>query len=158
MDIKPIRSEEDYEAALVQIETVFDAPPGTPEGDLLEVLTILVEAYEEQHYPIAPPDPIEAIEFHMQRLGLTRRNLEPYIGSRARVSEILNRRRPLTLAMIRKLHDGLGIPADTLLQPYSLAGEGVSATTYPPAEAGHPAQAGRALHAVHDAGDHEQDP
>ena len=101
---------------MAQIDAIFDAQPGTPEGDLLEVLTILVEAYEEEHYPITPPDPIEAIKFHMERMGLTRRDLEPYIGSRARVSEILNRRRPLTLAMIRRLQEGLGIPAETLLQ------------------------------------------
>jgi HTH-type transcriptional regulator / antitoxin HigA len=99
---------------------IFDAQPGTPDGDLLEMLVILVEAYEEQHYPIAPPDPIEAIEFHRERLGVTRRDLEPYIGSRARVSEILNRRRPLTLAMIRRLQAGLGIPAEILLRPYPL--------------------------------------
>lgn len=121
MDIKPIRTEKDYEEALAQIDAIFDAQPGTPDGDLLEMLTILVEAYEEQHYPIAPPDPIEAIEFHTERLGLNRRDLEPYIGSRARVSEVLNRRRPLTLAMIRKLQAGLGIPAATLLQTYPLA-------------------------------------
>ena len=123
MDIKPIRSEKDYQQALEQIEVIFDAQPGTTEYYLLEVLSILVEAYEEQHYPIDPPDPIEAIEFHMDRLGLTRRYLQPYIGSRARVSEILNRRRPLTLAMIRKLQEGLGIPAEVLLQPYPLAPE-----------------------------------
>jgi len=121
MNIKPIRTEKDYEETLAQIDAIFDAQPGTPDGDLLELLTLLVEAYEEQHYPIAPPDPIEAIEFHVERLGLTRRDLEPYIGSRARVSEILNRRRPLTLAMIRKLQAGLGIPAATLLQTYPLA-------------------------------------
>ena len=120
MDIKPIRTENAYEQALALIDAIFDAQPGTPEGDLLEVLTILVEAYEEHQYPIAPPDPIEAIEFHMERLGLTRRALEPYIGSRARVSEILNRRRPLTLAMIRRLQEGLKIPAPTLLQQYPL--------------------------------------
>lgn len=121
MDIKPIRTEKDYEEVLTQIDAIFDAQPGTPDGDLLEMLTLLVEAYEEQHYPITPPDPISAIEFHAERLGLTRRDLEPYIGSRARVSEILNRRRPLTLAMIRKLQAGLGIPAATLLQTYPLA-------------------------------------
>jgi HTH-type transcriptional regulator/antitoxin HigA len=120
-DINPIRTEKDYEEALAQIDAIFDAQPGTPDGDLLELLTLLVEAYEEQHYPIAPPGPIEAIEFHVERLRLTRRDLEPYIGSRARVSEILNRRRPLTLAMIRKLQAGLGIPAATLLQTYPLA-------------------------------------
>ena len=121
MNIKPIRTEKDYEEALAQIDAIFDTQPGTPDGDLLEMLTLLVEAYEEQHYPITPPDPIAAIEFHTERLGLTRRDLESYIGSRARVSEILNRRRPLTLAMIRKLQAGLGIPAATLLQTYSLA-------------------------------------
>jgi HTH-type transcriptional regulator/antitoxin HigA len=122
MNIKPIRTEKDYEEALAQIDAIFDAKPGTPEGDRLEMLTLLVEAYEEKHYPITPPDPIEAIEFHAERLGLTRRDLEPFIGSRARVSEILNRRRPLTLAMIRKLQAGLGIPAATLLQTYPLTG------------------------------------
>lgn len=131
MNIKPIRTEKDYEEALAQIDLIFDAQPGTPDGDLLEMLTILVEAYEDKHYPIAPPDPIEAIEFHAERLGLTRCDLEPYIGSRARVSEILNRRRPLTLAMIRKLQAGLGIPAATLLQTYPLAGVN-QPKTHPP--------------------------
>jgi HTH-type transcriptional regulator/antitoxin HigA len=126
MDIKPIRTENDYDEVMAQIDAIFDAQPGTPEGDLLEVLTILVEAYEEEHYPITPPDPIEAIEFHMERLGLTRRDLEPYIGSRARVSEILNRRRSLTLAMIRRLQEGLGIPAETLLRQYPLAEERIN--------------------------------
>ncbi len=121
MNIKPIRTEKDYAEALAQIDAIFDAQPGTPDGDLLELLTLLVEAYEDQRYPIAPPDPIEAIEYHVERLGLTRHDLKPYIGSRARVSEILNRRRPLTLAMIRKLQAGLGIPAATLLQIYPLA-------------------------------------
>ena len=120
MEIKPIRTETEYEEALAQIDAIFDAQFGTPEGDLLELLTILVEAYEEEHYPISPPDPIEAIEFHMERLGLTRRDLEKYIGSRGRVSEILNRRRPLTLDMIRRLQKGLGIPAEILLQQYPL--------------------------------------
>jgi len=127
MDIKPIRTENDYDEMMAQIDAIFDAQPGTPEGDLLEVLTILVEAYEEEHYPITPPDPIEAIEFHMERLGLTRRDLEPYIGSRARVSEILNRRRPLTLAMIRRLQEGLGISGETLLRQYPLAEERINA-------------------------------
>lgn len=131
MNVKPIRTESDYQEALVQIDAIFDAQPGTPDGDLLEMLTILVEAYEEQHYPIAPPDPIEAIEFHVERLDLTRRDLEPYLGSRARVSEILNRRRPLTLAMIRRLQAGLGIPAATLLQTYPLA-EDVQPETHDP--------------------------
>ena len=88
MDIKPIRTEADYDDMLRKIEALFEAEPETPEGDELEVLVTLVEAYEEKHYEIPPPDPIDAIEYHMERLGLSRRDLEPYIGSRARVSEI----------------------------------------------------------------------
>jgi HTH-type transcriptional regulator/antitoxin HigA len=120
MDIKPIRTEADYEEMLTKIETLFEAEPGTPEGDTLEVLVTLVEAYEEKHYKIPPPDPIDAIEYHMERLELSRRDLEPYIGSRARVSEILNRKRPLSLRMIRKLEAGLNIPASILIQDYEL--------------------------------------
>ena len=120
MDIKPIRTEADYEEMLAKIETLFEAEPGTPEGDKLEVLVTLVEAYEEKHYKIPPPDPIDAIEYHMERLGLSRRDLEPYIGNRARVSEILNRKRPLSLRMIRKLEAGLNIPASILIQDYEL--------------------------------------
>ncbi len=123
MDIKPIRTEEDYQAALEEIETIFDAEPGTPDGDRLEVLVTLVEAYEEKHHKIPLPDPIEAIEYHMNRLGLTRKDLEPYIGSRARVSEILNRKRPLTLRMIRNLSEGLGIPTEILTQEYPVENE-----------------------------------
>lgn len=118
MDIKPIKNEADYQAALKEIELLFDATPDTPEGDRLEVLTTLVEAYEERHYAIPMPDPIEAILYHMESRGLTRRDLEPYIGSRARVSEVLNRKRPLTMEMIRNLHKGVGIPAEVLIQPY----------------------------------------
>ncbi|GLI38219.1 transcriptional regulator [Geobacter hydrogenophilus] len=118
MEIKPIKNETDYQAALEEIESLFDAAPDTPEGDRLEVLTTLVEAYEERHYSIPMPDPIEAIAYHMESRGLTRRDLEPFIGSRARVSEILNRKRPLTMEMIRNLHKGLGIPAEVLIQPY----------------------------------------
>ncbi|ABQ28079.1 helix-turn-helix domain-containing protein [Geotalea uraniireducens] len=118
MEIKPIKNEVDYEATLKEIEFLFDAAPDTPEGDRLEVLTTLVEAYEERHYSIPMPDPIEAILYHMDSRGLTRRDLEPYIGSRARVSEVLNRKRPLTMEMIRNLHKGLGIPAEVLIQPY----------------------------------------
>lgn len=118
MEIKPIKNETDYQAALEEIEFLFDAAPDTPEGDRLEVLTTLVEAYEERHYSIPMPDPIEAIAYHMESRGLTRRDLEPFIGSRARVSEILNRKRPLTMEMIRNLHKGLGIPAEVLIQPY----------------------------------------
>jgi len=118
--IQPIKTEADYEAALKEIEGLFDAEPSTPEGDALEIWVTLVEAYEEEHYRIPLPDPISAIEFHMERLGLTRADLEPYIGSRARVSEILNRKRPLTLRMIRALEKGLGIPAAILVQEYAL--------------------------------------
>lgn len=120
MTIKPIRNEEDYETALEEIEALWEAEPGTPKADRLEVLVMLVEAYEEEHYPIPPPDPIEMILHVMDARGLTRRDMEPYLGTRARVSEILNRRRPLSLEMIRKLQDGLGIPADVLVQPYEL--------------------------------------
>ena len=118
MEIRPIKTEADYQAALEEIERLFDAAPNTPEGDRLEVLTTLVEAYEEKHYSIPLPDPIEAILYYMESRGLSRRDLEPYIGSCARVSEVLNRKRPLTIRMIRKLHTGLGIPADVLIQPY----------------------------------------
>lgn len=118
MDIKPIKTQADYEAVLQEIEALFEAKPGTPEGDRLEILSTLVEAYEEQHYPISAPDPIEAIRYYMESRGLSRRDLEPYVGSRARVSEVLNKKRPLSLTMIRNLHEGLGIPAEVLIQPY----------------------------------------
>ncbi len=121
MEIRPIRTVHDYEQTLEQIEALFDAQPNTPEGDLLDVLTMLVDAYESHQCPILPPDPIEAILYHLESRGMSRRDIEPYIGNRARVSEILNKRRPLTLDMIRKLHDGLGIPAGVLIQPYALA-------------------------------------
>ncbi len=121
MDIRPIRAETDYQAALAEIEALFDAPLGTPEGDRLDILTTLVEVYEAQHTPIEAPDPIEMILYYLDSRGLSRRDLEPYIGSRARVSEIINRRRSLTLEMIRKLHQGLGIPAEVLIQPYPLS-------------------------------------
>lgn len=118
MNIRPIKTESDYQATLAEIERLFNATPGTPEGDRLEVLTTLAEAYEDHHYNIPLPDPIEAIRYHMESRGLSRADLEPYIGNRARVSEVLNRKRPLSLEMIRRLHTGLGIPADVLIQPY----------------------------------------
>ncbi len=120
MDIQPIHTEADYEAALVEIDRLFDATPKTPEGNRLEVLATLVEAYEEQHHSIPAPDPIEAIKYHMESRGLCRRDLEPYLGSRARVAEVLNRKRPLSLEMIRRLHTGLGIAAEILIKPYSI--------------------------------------
>ena len=120
MDIKPIHTEEDYKSTLEEIELLFDSKPGTPEGDKLEVLTILVNAYEEEHYSIPLPNPIEAIKYHMERLGLTRKDLESFIGGPSRVSEILNRKRSLTMNMIRKLHAGLGISIEVLAQQYEL--------------------------------------
>lgn len=118
MEIKPIKNDADYQAALEEIERLFDAAPDTPEGDRLEVMVTLVEAFEEKHYSLPMPDPIEAILYHMESRGLSRRDLEPYIGSRARVSEVLNRKRSLTMEMIRNLHTGLGITAEVLMQPY----------------------------------------
>jgi HTH-type transcriptional regulator/antitoxin HigA len=120
MDIKPIKTEADYEAALMEIDRLWGAAMGSSEGDKLDVLVTLVEAYEEQHHRIAPPDPIEALYHYLESQELSRRDLEPYIGTRARVSEILNRKRPLTLNMIRKLQSGLGISAEVLIQPYNL--------------------------------------
>ena len=120
LTIRPIRNEEDYEAALEEIEALWNAEPGTPEGDRLDLFVMLVEAYEAEHYPIPDPDPIDLIVHVMDARGLTRSDLEPYLGSRSRVSEILNRRRPLTLEMIRRLQNGLGLPADILVQPYDL--------------------------------------
>jgi HTH-type transcriptional regulator / antitoxin HigA len=116
MDIKPIRSESDYEEALAEVERLWGSDPDTPEGEKLEVLFTLVEKYEEEHYPILPPDPIDALEYYMESRGLTRRELEVYIGSSGRVSEILSRKRKLSLKMIRNLHNELGIPADVLIQ------------------------------------------
>lgn len=118
MDVRPIRTEADYRAALKEAERLWDAESGTPEGDQVEVLSTLIEAYEAKQHPIPAPDPIAAILFMMEQKGLTRRDLEPAIGSRSRVSEILNRRRPLTLPMVRALSALLNIPIDVLVQPY----------------------------------------
>jgi HTH-type transcriptional regulator/antitoxin HigA len=115
MVIKPIKCQRDYQRALKEIDTLMGAKPNTLQGDRLDVLATLVAAWEEKHYPIEPPDPVEAIRFAMEQRGLTRRDLEPFIGSRARVAEVLNRKRSLTLPMIRRLHAGLGIPAEVLL-------------------------------------------
>ena len=116
MDIKPIRTRKDYEAALRTIEGLMDAKRGTPEGDKLDILAILVEAYEAKHFPIDLPDPVEAIRFVMEQRNLTAKDLVPYIGRANRVYEILNRKRPLTLDMAWKLHVGLGIPAESLIK------------------------------------------
>ena len=118
----PIRTEADYEAALAEIDRLFDAKPNTTEDERLEVLITLVEAYEDQHYPMGETsDPISMIEHVMDQQGLTRKDLEPYIGPRQRVWEIMERRRRLTLPMIRRLEAGLGIPAEFLIQEYALA-------------------------------------
>ena len=118
MEMKPIKTKAACKEAFKEISALLNALPGSAEADRLEVLSILVEAYEEEHHPIDPPDPIEAIKFRLEQQGLTRRDLEPYIGSRARVSEVLNRKRPLSVEMIRRLHKGLGIPAEVLIRPY----------------------------------------
>jgi len=116
-EVRPIRSEADYQAALDEVSRLWGAKSGTPEGDRLDVVATLVDAYENEHEPIDPPDPIEAIKFRMEQQGLTRRDLERLIGSRARVAEILNRKRDLSLGMIRRLHEGLGISAEVLIRP-----------------------------------------
>ncbi|HRJ41379.1 MAG: hypothetical protein KJZ86_25080 [Caldilineaceae bacterium] len=121
MNIKPIYTEGDYRATLAEIETLMDSAPGSPEEERLDVLATLVAAYEEQHYPILHPSPIAAIEYYLESRGLTRKALEPFIGPPNRVSEILNRRRRLTLEMIRRLEAGTGISAAVLIQPYELA-------------------------------------
>ncbi|MBT4263859.1 MAG: transcriptional regulator [Deltaproteobacteria bacterium] len=117
MNIKPIRTETDYRFALKEIESLMMAEPDSPEGEKLDVLVTLVEAYEAKHFPLDLPDPVEAIKFEMERRGLTAKDLEPMIGKRNRVFEILNHKRPLTLKMIWKLHEGLGIPAESLIRP-----------------------------------------
>ena len=115
MNIKPIRNDADLRAAFVRLENIFQAPEGSPEADEMEVLVALVEAYENRHYPIGPADPIEAIKFRMEQQGLAAKDLEPFIGSSGRVSEVLNRKRALSLRMVKRLHDGLKIPYESLL-------------------------------------------
>ena len=116
MDVTPIKTRRDYRRALKQIEGLMTAKRGTPEGDCLDVLVTLVEAWERRRYPIDLPDPVEAIKYHMDQNGLQPRDLIPFIGSRNRVHEVLNRRRSLTLKMIWRLHEGLGIPAESLIK------------------------------------------
>lgn len=120
MELKPIRSEAEHRAALAEIERLWGVPEQSPEADRLEVLTLLVETYEKAHYPITAPDPVAFIEHIMEARGLTRKDLEPYIGPRGRVADILNRTRPLSMGMIRNLASGLDLPADILIQPYPL--------------------------------------
>lgn len=116
MNIKPIRTQKDYRATLKQIEGLMGAKANTPEGELLDVLVTLVEAYERKHFPMDLPDPVEAIKFRMEQLGLTPKDLQPMIGRLNRVYEVLNHKRPLTLAMIWKLHSQLGIPAECMIR------------------------------------------
>ncbi len=116
MDIAPIKNRQDYRRALKDIEGLMSAKRNTPEGDRLDILVTLVEAWERKHYPLDLPDPVEAIKYHMDQNGLQPRDLIPFIGGRNRVHEVLNRRRPLTLKMIRRLHRGLGIPAESLIK------------------------------------------
>src|SRR5919109_1124658 len=116
-EVRPIRTKRDHEAALKEIERLWGAKTGTPEGDRLDVLATLIDAYEAEHCPMDPPDPIEAIKFRMEQQGLTRRDLEEIIGTRTRIAEVLNRKRGLSITMIRRLHERLGISADVLIRP-----------------------------------------
>lgn len=122
MNIKPIRTEADYREALKIVSPYFDNEPdfGTEEGDFLEIMLLLIEAYEAKHYPIEPPDPIEAIKFRMEQQGLTAKDLVPAIGQLNRVYEVLNKKRKLTLTMIRKLHKQFGFPLENLIRAYEL--------------------------------------
>ena len=116
-DVKPIRSEKDYEAAMVEVESLWGSKNGTPKGDRLDVLATLIEAWEAANYPMDQPDPIEAIKFRMEQQGLTRKDLEGIIGTRARIAEVLDRKRGLSIAMIRRLNAELHIPAEILIKP-----------------------------------------
>src|SRR5271156_4429800 len=116
-ELKPIRSEDDYQTALAEVERLWGAKSGTPDGDRLDILATLIDVYESEHDPMDPPDPVEAIKFRMEQQGLTRKELEPLIGTRTRVAEVLNRKRSLSIAMIRRLHERLGISAETLIRP-----------------------------------------
>jgi HTH-type transcriptional regulator/antitoxin HigA len=118
MNLKPIKTKKDYEQAIERLESVFDAKKGSPEGDELEILSILIEQYENTHFPIAFPDPIEAIKFRMEQLGYNQADLADVIGLKSRASEVLSRKRKLSLEMIRRLHELLNIPTDVLIQAY----------------------------------------
>ena len=115
--LRPIRTQASYEAALKEVERLWGARSGTPAGDRLDILATLIEVYEDEHYPMDPPDPIDAIKFRMEQQGLTRKDLEGILGTRTRVAEVLNRRRGLSINMIRRLHEMLGIPAEVLIRP-----------------------------------------
>ncbi|WP_374834085.1 helix-turn-helix domain-containing protein [Paenochrobactrum pullorum] len=116
-DLKPIRTESDYDEALADVERLWGAKSGTPEGDRLDVLATLIDVYVAKNYPMDPPDPVEAIRFRMEQQGLTRKDLEPMIGPRNRVADVLNRKRSLSIDMIRQLHIRLGISAEVLIRP-----------------------------------------
>jgi HTH-type transcriptional regulator/antitoxin HigA len=116
-EMRPIRTKRDYEAALEEVERLWGAKAGTRNADRLDVLATLIDAYEADHYPIDPPDPIEAIKFRMEQQGLSRRDLEEIIGTRTRIAEVLSRKRGLSIAMIRRLHERLGISAEVLIRP-----------------------------------------
>ena len=118
MKLKPIKTEKDYEAALRRLDKIFDATPNTNKGDELEILALLIEDYEDKNYPIGPPDPIEAIKFRMEQLGMNQTDLAEIIGHKSRASEILNKKRKLTLNMIRKLHKKLNISTEVLVKEY----------------------------------------
>ncbi len=118
MIIKPIKTEEDYQDALTRLELVFDAKKGSAEGDELEILGILIEKYEDEHFPVGFPDPIEAIKFRMDQMGYNQTDLARVVGLKSRASEILNKKRKLTLEMIRLLHDSMKIPTEVLIQAY----------------------------------------
>ena len=120
MSIRPIKTESDNQATLERIEQLWNAEPNTPDGDELDVLVTLVQAFEERHYPIDAPDPVEAIRFRMEQAGLEDADLVPYLGQRSRVSEVLGYKRRLSIGMIRKLHYGLKIPLDSLIRDYQL--------------------------------------
>ena len=120
MQLRPIRNKREHAAALKQAEALWNARKGSPEEDRLLLLTLLIEAYEREHFPVPAPDPVDLLLHVLEARGLARKDLEPYIGSRARVAEVLNRVRPLTIEMIRRLCDGLGLPADVLIQGYKL--------------------------------------
>lgn len=116
-ELKPIRTKADYKKALAEVERLWGARNGTPESDRLDVLATLIDVYETERYPMDPPDPVEAIKFRMEQQGLSRKDLEPLIGTRTRVAEVLNRKRSLSIGMIRRLHDRLGISAEVLIRP-----------------------------------------
>jgi len=118
MEIKVIKNEEDYNSALKRLDEIFDAPVNSPDGDEAELLTVLIEKYEEEHYPIESPDPIEAIRFRMEQMNMKKKDLAEVLGYKSRVSEILSRKRKLSLKMIRQLHKKLRIPYDSLLTEY----------------------------------------